>query len=506
MRQDHKSLSIEASKLGPTGNLIIRGRTLFIEYLRKKYSGFMLAALVFMTFRKIRRDLCSINKAIQKGAESPYLIHQGLSLYSYLGFPNSIPWQRHFAGPHQDWNFSSLWDEVFPRERRDDSNTEGFAKNDLFNESKEFYLYFVRNGTLYRSKRTPLTLMKGRARKFEDLMSSSLDMARHAAGSHDDTPIDSRLRKLSTDSFPFFLDSGDFWSCKNKAFPFFTFATFEQETPDEKCIPIAVPSYEQWYYGKDNSTEWDAQFEKQEKNFNWESKINKAVWRGAATGLPESFPNWQDLPRANLVKMSLNYPDLLDAGFKGASQRSKVEQNEMESMGYMKKRMNMDDFQKYKAVIDIDGNSWSSRFVRLLCMNSVVLKVQPSRIDYFYSELKPWVHYLPVHANMSNLIDVVRVAVSEDEETKLHMQSIVKNANHWCKQKVIVQSMTLDMTWIMISYIEILRKENLHSYSLSKWKNKIIVDENEWNKDWVEIPAFKKHHTYEEKKKKKKNS
>lgn len=28
------------------------------------------------------------------------------------------------------------------------------------------------------------------------------------------------------------------------------------------------------------------------------------------------------------------------------------------------------------ALIDIDGNSWSSRFIRLLCTNSVVIKVR----------------------------------------------------------------------------------------------------------------------------------
>jgi hypothetical protein len=168
--------------------------------------------------------------------------------------------------------------------------------------------------------------------------------------------------------------------------------------------------------------------------------------------------------------------------------------------------MNMEDFQKYKAIIDIDGNSWSSRFFRLMCMNSVVLKVQPNHIDYFFPELKPWVHYLPVHANLSNLIDVVRLAVSEDPEATHHMQTIVRNANDWCKKKVTLDSMALDMMWIMISYIEILREENLRSDSFSKWKKNMISDEKAWNEDWVKIPTFKKHHTYKEKRRSKKNS
>ena len=503
MRQDHRSIYLEASKLSPTGKSFIIRRILISKCLCKKYHGFLLAVLV-MTFTKIPSGLFSIHKAFQKGSKRTSLTQQRTYLSSNPSLPNSFPWHSYLAGPDQYWNFSSLWNTVFQLESPIGKNL-GFAHNYSFYGSREMYLYCVRNGTLYRSKKNP-PIMKGRGRTFEDLTSSSLDMVRRVAGSHYETSIDPRLKELSTESFPFFLDAGDFWSCKNKTFPFFSFATFEKETPGEKCIPIAIPSYDQWYHGKDVSTEWDFQFEKQDKKYMWDSKINKAVWRGAATGLPESFPNWQDLPRANLVKMSLDYPNMLDAGFKGASQRSKSEQNEMKSMGYMKKRMNIDDFQKYKAIIDIDGNSWSSRFFRLMCMNSVVLKVQPTHIDYFFPELKPWVHYLPVHANLSNLLDVVRLAVSEDQETMHRMQSIVRNANDWCKEKVTLESMASDMMWIMISYIEILRKENLWSDSFSKWKTNMFSDEKAWNEDWVKIPTFQKHHTYKEKRRRKNNS
>jgi hypothetical protein len=40
----------------------------------------------------------------------------------------------------------------------------------------------------------------------------------------------------------------------------------------------------------------------------------------------------------------------------------------------------MEKFQQYAAILDIDGNSWSSRFCGLLCYNSVVLKVDPEYV------------------------------------------------------------------------------------------------------------------------------
>jgi hypothetical protein len=244
-------------------------------------------------------------------------------------------------------------------------NGKAFARNVSAYGNSELSFYCIKTGTLYRSKNN-LPFFGDRPRKFEDIISCSLDLAKHIVGSQHDKPIDPRFEELTTNPFPFFVDTGDFWSWRNKTYAIFSFESFEKEELNEKCIPLAIPTYEQWYHGKDNSAEWEVQFEKQNKKFSWESKINKAVWRGAATGYLDTYPYWQDLPRAKLVKLSLKNPTLIVAGFKGCNQRNKTEQHEMESMGFMKKRMRMDEFQKFKSVIDIDGNSWSSRFFRLI--------------------------------------------------------------------------------------------------------------------------------------------
>ena len=100
--------------------------------------------------------------------------------------------------------------------------------------------------------------------------------------------------------------------------------------------------------------------------------------------------------------------------------------------------MEFEDFQNYKAILDVDGNSWSSRFPKLLCMNSVVMKVEPEYTDYFLpsDSLKPWVHYVPIHMNSSNIYDIATMYVLNpiyDEQ----MKQIVQNANTWCKQNMI---------------------------------------------------------------------
>jgi len=145
--------------------------------------------------------------------------------------------------------------------------------------------------------------------------------------------------------------------------------------------------------------------------------------------------------------------------------------------------MQMKDYQKYMAIIDIDGNSWSSRFADLLCMNSVVIKVEPNWMDYFYMELQPWKHYVPVHANMSNLVEVVTMATSDDPEIQKQMQQIVHNANVWCRSKMTAPQLSIDMIWIMIYYVEMLKKEDSHSAKFTRWKK------SRWRaRDWIEIP------------------
>jgi hypothetical protein len=94
----------------------------------------------------------------------------------------------------------------------------------------------------------------------------------------------------------------------------------------------------------------------------------------------------------------------------------------------------MEDFQQYRAIIDIDGNSWSERFPRLLCMNSVVIKIDPEQVDYFWPTLQEGVHYLRA-ANLSHLVQVARYATSDDNEQE--MQRIVANARAWCRQRMV---------------------------------------------------------------------
>lgn len=61
----------------------------------------------------------------------------------------------------------------------------------------------------------------------------------------------------------------------------------------------------------------------------------------------------------------------------------------------------------YKMVVNIDGNSVADRLPSQLVTNSVILKQQSSNVEYWYDEIKPWQHYVPVANDLSDLASVV---------------------------------------------------------------------------------------------------
>ena len=68
-------------------------------------------------------------------------------------------------------------------------------------------------------------------------------------------------------------------------------------------------------------------------------------------------------------------PGVIDAGFVKLNQQYSSRETELSNQTILTERIHFDDQMKYKAILDIDGNNWSGRFPKLLCTNSVTIKV-----------------------------------------------------------------------------------------------------------------------------------
>jgi hypothetical protein len=200
------------------------------------------------------------------------------------------------------------------------------------------------------------------------------------------------------------------------------------------------------------------------------------------------------------------YAELFDAKITSIPDvaRAELYQTQLEqdigNQAIMNDRIQFHDFQRYRGIIDIDGHSWSGRFGSLLCLNSVILKVEPTYVEYFYArlpsrnnrrnhtnhiddndndELQAWKHYIPIRADFSNLEEMAEYVIDPAHDDVL--QYIVQNANAWCQQNMISSTITKDMLDVWDRYVELLNVNNI------QWT------EQHWTDD-VQAAVLNDHH------------
>ena len=138
--------------------------------------------------------------------------------------------------------------------------------------------------------------------------------------------------------------------------------------------------------------------------------------------------------------------------------------------------MKFEDFQNYVAILDVDGNSWSERFGKLLCMNSIVLKVEPEFVDYYMpNTLQPWVHYIPINMNSSNLVPIVKWVLHPQNED--YVRKVINNANIWCSKQMKYTTIIEDLLDTLEFYVMQLNKHNPNWYEV--WSNSTVILQEE---------------------------
>ncbi|EIW79444.1 glycosyltransferase family 90 protein [Coniophora puteana RWD-64-598 SS2] len=168
----------------------------------------------------------------------------------------------------------------------------------------------------------------------------------------------------------------------------------------------------------------------------WEDKEEVIFWRGATTGggsTPGGFsPYYQ---RHRLVRMSgddplknltILHPDASEPSVYAATTLPRAEVNKdimdvaftsATGAGYpggekaLKEAHRFADavplgkHWSYKYLIDVDGQSYSGRFMSFLASDSAVLKSTVYK-EYFSDWIQPWVHYVPVSSSYAELYNI----------------------------------------------------------------------------------------------------
>jgi FkbM family methyltransferase len=157
------------------------------------------------------------------------------------------------------------------------------------------------------------------------------------------------------------------------------------------------------------------------KQLAWADRRPVAFWRGATTGMKPTPTAWRALERVRLCELARSHEatGLFDVGLSNIVQITDPDAfKEIMESGLVLGRVPWEDWGQYRYLIDIDGNSSPySNLVQRLLTGSPVLKVESPRglMQWFYSELIPWHNYVPIAADMSDLLDKVRWLQRNDE-------------------------------------------------------------------------------------------
>jgi hypothetical protein len=168
------------------------------------------------------------------------------------------------------------------------------------------------------------------------------------------------------------------------------------------------------------------------QKYPWNKKVAKIFWRGASSGYSRYIDPNATFPRQKFIDYTRG-KDFVSAGFTEHSGFYEA-QDATEKQGYaafstkyaLVPMVPLAESLEYKYLIDIDGYSCSfSRMAWLLRANSLIFKHASNKVQWYYHLLHPWVHYVPLKADFSDLYTQYQWAEAHPEA----VQKIIMHAN-----------------------------------------------------------------------------
>jgi hypothetical protein len=212
-----------------------------------------------------------------------------------------------------------------------------------------------------------------------------------------------------------------------KEYQFKKMAPIFSKSITDKFADILMPTNDDWlmasnkFYTADCSNSYRKnQIEKW--NYDWSKKKNICIFRGGATGCGITIDNNMRLKAASI---SINYPDILDAGITDWNAKPKkytgcpVEVIDSTNFRFkLANKINNIEKSNYKYILNIDGHVSAFRLSSELSMNSVVLLVTSPYKLWFSNMLVPFIHYIPIKSNLEDLIDTINWCIDNDSKCK----------------------------------------------------------------------------------------
>jgi len=156
-----------------------------------------------------------------------------------------------------------------------------------------------------------------------------------------------------------------------------------------------------------------------ENTLPWKERSSDLCWRGGCSGVGglESL-------RVRFVKKLYDYPN---------SEKVRLStwwsENKNIPSQYFHNRIHYTEFMKYKIFFIVDGNVIASNHMWGFATGCVPFLIS-NGICWFSSFIVPYVHYIPVNHDLSNLIEQIEFVKNNDEKA----EQIAKNALEFSKK------------------------------------------------------------------------
>lgn len=165
--------------------------------------------------------------------------------------------------------------------------------------------------------------------------------------------------------------------------------------------------------------------------------------------------DWIKLRRGKFCYFSKQCPDLIDATFSGVYSwqiRESLQENFFHF--FPKKRASWEEYIQHKYLIDMDGCVASTPgFAWKLLSNCAVLKHDSVFTLWFYNCLLPWVHYIPIKEDLSDVFQKLQWAKDHDEDAR----QIAENGRAFAHENLMPEHVYLYCYKVLLKYASLQR-------------------------------------------------
>lgn len=220
-----------------------------------------------------------------------------------------------------------------------------------------------------------------------------------------------------------------------------------------RCRGMNILPVPQWFSWRDGAFEnWDGRMQKYRdvvSTVRWDEREKKAIFRGNVRPSVLQFNStmgklqfvnitkntYDKLGRTKLYVLGQRHPDLLDVGLygKGLDGSKPI----IEYLNYeFKPPISMSDQAlKFQYVIYAEGAcGWADRLKNLLTSGMVIFLQDTPCVEFFQPALHPWVHFIPVANDFTDLIDKLKWADDNEEAIRDIVDNAMEFSHHYNSQ------------------------------------------------------------------------